>query len=146
MSTAACGAVAVGLQRDLGALLGAERQHARACCGPARVSCRRVRIVTSTGCFAASATNSAAGRACSPLGGADEDCSGGHSDSSAHGFDRHLDRFAARHDAEGVEDAVERQAVGDEVGDRHGAGGDESSASLLCAGLEPLAPTIVSSR
>ena len=46
-----------------------------------------------------------------------------------------------------VERLGQRQAVGDQVGDRHRAVGDEPQGLPRCApGLDPLAPTMVSSR
>src|SRR5262245_22921802 len=75
-----------------------------------------VRMVTGTDCAPAAATNSAAGRACSPLVDPTMTVREGIAVllSGQFGLDRHLDRLTPGDDVQGLEGALQRQPVRDE--------------------------------
>jgi hypothetical protein len=60
--------------------------------------------------------------------------------------DGHLDRGALGHGVDRVVDTLERQPDGDQIVDRHLAGGDHRESPLVVVRARAVRPTIVSSR
>src|SRR6266511_3587173 len=125
------GPVALGFQDDLGAALGTERQHRQH-------AARRYRPLV------ADPDGDRDGQGRRPgvqaAGGADGDGSGGQGWLLRRnsGFDGDLDALATGDDGEAVERAVDREAVGDQVGDRYRAGRDQVQRGAVVRGTGPV--------
>ena len=67
-------------------------------------------------------------------------------DVSSRSLDRHLDGLAPGHGVDALDRLLQGEPVGDQVGHRDGPEAISSRACRLWSGLEPLAPTMPTSR